>query len=236
MTEHPPSSPRDTTAATRPHRGAIVKLTFALAAILLAAGPAAADDNVRVRTIEKDLPAADVTAVSLHGSTGEVEVVGTGSDTVRARIVFKCRKDTAQCRSVAEDVDVSIYQDGATLKVRIEDWPKIGHRGLQTETRLEIPRDRNLEIDWGVGEMNVNGMEANIEIDNGVGEINVDTAEAAVRSVSLDTGVGEVELHAGDRRFGGHGFISHSLDWSDGPGDAHIEVDNGVGEVQVKLH
>jgi len=215
--------------------GALVASALALAGLLVAAHPALADHEVRVRTIEQDLPAGDVRTVSFHGSVGEVEVVGTGADSVHVQIVFKCKNDNPRCRSAAADVDLEVRDRGGELGLKLEKWPKIGDRGLEVEARLEIPRDRSIEIDWGVGEIDVDHMESDIEVDLGVGEIDVDTIEAAVRSVSMDTGVGEVELQAGERTIDGHGFVGQSLDWSGGPGDAHIELDNGVGEITVKL-
>lgn len=214
---------------------ALTMIALLLCVGVLVARPARADHDVRVRTIEQDLSATDVRGVLFHGSVGEVKVEGTDGDSVHLRIVFKCNHDNARCRSAAEDVDLEVGHHDGELKLKLEDWPKIGDRGLSVEAFLEIPRDRSVEIDWGVGEIDVRRMESNVEIDLGVGEIDVDGTEATVRSVSMDTGVGEAELRVGDRRIDGHGFIGQSLDWSGGPGQAHIEIDNGVGEITVRL-
>lgn len=207
-----------------------------LALILLAAAPPArADGDVRVRTIEQDLPAGDVRTVSFHGPVGELDVEATGGDSVRVRIVFECGEDTAGCRAAAEDVELYVRRRGEDLHMEIDDWPKVGRKGLAVEVGLQVPRDRALEIDWGVGEIDVDGMEADLEVDLGVGEVTVRTAEAAVSSVSMDVGVGEVELRVGGRSIEGDGFIGRSLTWSRGPGDADIEVDSGVGEILIEL-
>jgi hypothetical protein len=207
---------------------------FALA-LLIAAPPLAADDDVRVRTLEQDLPAAGVRAVSFHGPVGELDVEATGGDTVRIRIVFQCDEDSSRCRNAAEDVELEVRRRGDLLHLELEDWPKIGSRGLSVEAEVEIPRDLALEIDWGVGEIDVDGMEGDLEVDLGVGEITVRTAEAAVSSVEMDVGVGEVELRVGGRSIEGDGFVGRSLRWSRGPGAADVELDSGVGEILVEL-
>jgi len=233
----PPARSGGRPAARRPSGRRLLALALGttLGAFLLAALPAVADDDVEVRTIDQDLPAVGVNRVLFHGAVGEVDVVGTDDDAVRLHVVFECDHDTARCRQAAERVDLEVRHRGDELKLELENWPKHGHHGLEVEARLEVPRDRSVELDWGVGELDVKGMEDDVELDLGVGEVTVEGSEATVGSVSIDTGVGEVELRAGGRRIEGHGFIGQSLDWSDGPGDAHIEIDNGVGEILVKL-
>jgi hypothetical protein len=51
----------------------------------------------------------------------------------------------------------------------------------------------------------------------------------------MDTGVGEVTLEVGGRTVEGSGFVGGHLSWRHGPGDGHIEIDTGVGEIRVVL-
>lgn len=216
-----------------PHRAlatAAVLLLFCAAAV-----PAAASSGDRVRTIEQDLPSDGIRSVSLHGPVGEVDVVASDDGPIRLRAVLECDDDGSRCRDAAEDVELQVRQRGDLLHLEIDDWPKLGNRGLSVEVHLEVPRDRNLEIDWGVGEVDVDGIEADLEIDLGVGEVTVRAPERAIASVNIDTGVGEAELRVGGRSIDADGFIGQSLRWSGGTGEAHIEVDNGVGEIVVKL-
>lgn len=218
-------------------RSTLTGLTV-LAVLALATLPAAtarADHDVRVRTIEQDLPLEGAAAVSLHGPVGEVEVAGVGGDSVRVVATLKCDDNSARCRDAAEDVELEVRRRGNELQLKIEDWPKLGNRGLSVEVHLETPRDRALEIDWGVGEVDVDGVEADLEIDLGVGEVAVRGPESAFKTVVIDTGVGEAELRVGGRSIDADGFIGQSLHWSGGPGHAHLEVDNGVGEIVVNL-
>lgn len=207
----------------------------ALAAVLAVAAPAVADD-VRVRTIEQDLAAGEVRSVSFHGPVGELRVFGGDADAAgRVRVELECDDDSPRCRAAADDVQLRVRRQDAELHLEVENWPKVGDRGLGMDIRLEIPRDRHLEIDWGVGEIEVHAMEAGVEIDLGVGEIAVRTVHSAFREIEMDSGVGEVELTVAGRTIDGSGFVSKSLSWSDGPGTASMKIDLGVGEIVVQL-
>lgn len=197
--------------------------------------PAAARAETTVRTLTQDLPAAGVHSVGFHGQVGEVRVIGTSGDTIEIEVELQCDEgDDRKCRNSAEKVDLEVRRSGDRLKIEVEDWPKIGG-WLSILARIEVPKHLAVEIDIGVGEVSVEGIEADIEVDTGVGEVTVEAPESAFRSVNLDTGVGEAELELGGRTVEGSGFVGGHLSWRDGPGEAHIEVDSGVGEIRVVL-
>jgi hypothetical protein len=217
----------------RRHRRRHLAAVLALAAGLFASGAARAD--VTVRTLTRDLPAAGVGSVAFHGQVGEVQVVGTSGDTIEIEVELECDKgNDRKCRDSAEKVDLEVRRSGDRVKVEVEDWPKIGGR-LSIRARLEVPKHLAIEVDMGVGEVSIEGIEADVEVDTGVGEVTIEGPEAAFRSVNLDAGVGEVELELGGRTVEGSGFVGGHLSWRDGPGEAHIEVDSGVGEIRVIL-
>jgi len=212
-------------------------VSFAFSAVLAAAllAPAAAGADEIVRTLSKDLPAAGIDAVDFHGQVGEVQVVGTSGDSIEIEVALRCdTRNDRKCKESADRVDLEVRRSGDRVKIEVEDWPKLGGR-LSIRARLEIPKDRAVEIDMGVGEVSVSGIEADVEVDTGVGEVSVEGPESAFRSVNLDAGVGEVELVLGGRTVEGSGFVGGHLSWRDGPGEAHIEIDTGVGEIRVIL-
>lgn len=217
----------------RRHRRPGLAAVLALAAGLLASGAARAD--VTVRTLTRDLPAAGIDSVAFHGQVGEVQVVGTSGDTIEIEVELRCdKRNDRKCEEPAEKVDLEVRRSGDRVRIEVEDWPKFGGR-LSILARLEVPKHLAVEVDMGVGEVSIEGIEADVEVDTGVGEVTVEGPEAAFRSVNLDTGVGEVDLELGGRTVQGSGFVGGHLSWRDGPGEAHIEVDTGVGEIRVIL-
>jgi len=118
----------------------------------------------------------------------------------------------------------------------VKDWPKFsGGRGLHVIAKINVPRDLPLWTDLGVGELNVEGTEGDLTLDLGVGEVNVTLPKEAIRSVNLDTGIGEANLNADGRHYERAGLIARQLNWNEGKGNARVKVDCGVGEIGVSL-
>lgn len=217
--------------STSAHRLAII---LAVLGVGLFATAARAD--VTVRSLNQDLPVGDARSVGFHAPVGELQVVPADGDSIRAEVALRCERDgDSRCEKAARDVDLRIRTQGDRILVDVDDWPKLGSHGLSVRARLEVPRGRSIEVDMGVGEVSIDGVDSDVEVDVGVGEISVTMPEAAVRSVDLDSGVGEVTLRVGGRTIDGTGFVGGSLEWKDGPGRASIELDSGVGEIHVTL-
>lgn len=213
-------------------------LAFALALVLglapLAAPSAHASETVR--TIGHELAAGTYERLGFEGTVGEVALVGVAGDTVRIDLEIRCeRKRDDACRRAAERVNLRLRERGGRIELEVDDWPKLHNKRISMFARLEVPRHLAVEIGMGVGEVEVEGTESDVEIDLGVGEIRVEMREAFVRSIELDTGVGEALLRTGERTIDGSGFVGSHLSWRDGPGDARIEIDTGVGEIEVTL-
>lgn len=216
--------------------GTAPALTLGALALVLSLVPAPARADVTVRTLDHEADAGGHQSVGFHGSVGEVTVVGVPGDTVRIEIEIRCdRKSDNACARAAERVDLRMRARGDRLQFDVEGWPKLPNKRISFRARLEVPRRLAVEIDMGVGEVNVEGTESDIEVDVGVGEVNIEIREAHVRHVELDTGVGEAVLRTGERTIDGRGFVGSHLTWRHGPGEARVEVDTGVGEIHVTL-
>lgn len=218
----------------RPTYARFSALAFALSAFV--AAPAAARADVTVRTLDQDLVAGGVRTVGFHVPVGELQVVATEGGAIRAELALRCERESDErCREAAGKVDLRVRRSAERIQIEVDDWPKLTGRGLSARARLEVPKDRDVEVDMGVGEVAVEGLEGDVEVDVGVGEVAVEMAEAVVGSVNLDSGVGEVTLTVGGRTIDGTGFVGGALGWKDGPGEAHVEIDTGVGEIRVTL-
>ena len=211
-------------------------LLQSIAAIAILGFMVSAYGDTTVRTIQKDLPAEESEWLFIDLPIGELEVRGIDSDEIRLSLKIRCEdRGSSKCRRAAEDIELDVDRHSDGIEIGLDKWPKFRNKGMSLDGYLELPRELVLEVDIGVGEVNVSGMEDDVEIDLGVGEASIEMDESGVRSVSLDAGVGEATLRVGGRTIEGSGFIGHGLDWRDGPGRAHIEVDCGVGSVEVYL-
>jgi hypothetical protein len=207
-----------------------------MSCFILITATAPGHTDTTVRTISKNIPVEDAEWFFIDLAIGALEVEGTDGDEIKLHLKIKCEdRGSSKCRRAAEDLELDVIRRSDGVEVGIEHWPKLRNKGMSVHGYVEIPRHLVLEIEMGVGELDVFDMEDDVEIDVGVGEVTVETKKSVVRSVGLDAGVGEATLKVGREIIEGSGFIGHGLDWRDGPGRAHIEVNCGVGEINVYL-
>ncbi len=209
------------------------KLILPLAAILLGALPAAADDVVR--TLNQAFPVNAATEIDLDFPVGELIVEAWDEPQVKVEARLECDSKSGRCAEAAKALRLTANTSPQRLSVELQGWPKGGTRGLEAHVRVKVPRDLPLTAALSVGEMTISGMESDLDADVGVGEVRVAMQKSAVSSVHLDTGVGEAHLSAGGKRYESSGFIAKELSWTRGTGQADIEVDCGVGEINVEL-
>ena len=200
---------------------------------LLAALPAAADEVVR--TLERQVSAADAARIHLDFPVGELKVeVGSGPE-VEIHVELECESPRkTRCIEAAKEVELAV-SSGKHVNVELKGWPRNGSRGLEGNFRVTVPRDVPLNAELGVGNMTITGLEADLNANLGVGDIMVVMPESAVAEVHVDTGVGDANLLAGGHRVEGSGFVGKELDWTKGSGKAEVEIDCGVGEARVRL-
>lgn len=128
-----------------------------------------------------------------------------------------------------EDVALEINRFSNRIKLSVTE-------GDYAETwTVYVPQVEDLDINIGVGEVEVEDVAANLDIDNGVGEVRVSSLAEFFAEVDLDSGVGETRIKATS---GNHSsrrdFVSSSQNWT-GSGQYSINVDVGVGESRVTL-
>ena len=206
-----------------------------IAAAVLAATGAAAD--VEIRSIEKHVEITAEHEILLDVPLGRVRVEVGEANRVDVKILVSCGSRSSRCRERAEEVylDESLRRRSLALEVRglsnrLTSRPTV-------EVILAIPQGNDLEIDLGVGELEIEDLWGDLEIDVGVGEVDVFTAEEAVGTVRLSVGVGSADLYPRRRGQSDSGFLflGNEIDWHDGPGEAYYVIDVGVGEINVTL-
>ena len=209
------------------------RLILSVAAALLCALPASAEEVVR--TFQKQLSAGDVERIHIDIPVGELEIEAGDGPQVETKVELLCKNSRPRCLEAARNVRFVYSTDDGRLLFQLKDWPRTNTRGLQVRARFTVPRTLPLKTELGVGELTVNGLEGDFQADLGVGEVNVTMPESAVGSVQLDTGIGEAGLRAGGRRYESEGLFVREIHWNQGKGKSHVEVDCGVGEINVTL-
>ncbi len=206
----------------------------ALAVLALAAVPAQAGHGRK--TIHETVPAAGASAVAIDFPVGELRIETGFANEVRVDLEVVCDRWFRSCENRIDDVELVSDLAGGTLHVEIRGYGR-GHTGdLEVNGTITVPAGKELEVDMGVGELDITGVSGRLDVDLGVGEVTVRMPAAKVRSVSIDAGVGDTSLRLPGGAVGeARSFVSSEIDWSEGRGEARVSVDVGVGDAAVTL-
>lgn len=219
--------------------------TVWLPALLLLAGtttaaPAFADREVVVNEETKSFALEDARTLRLDVSVGELHVeVGEGNQ-IEAHLKLRCERDQRRCRDRASRITLVPTRGGDDLRLKVAGYDREERRGIhrpEVDLRIVMPAALSLQVDMGVGELEIDGIEGDVTVDLGVGEAEIVMPEDAVRSVAIDVGVGEAEMRPRREQVHHSGFLflGNEIDWRDGTGRSRVVLDVGVGEATVRL-
>lgn len=206
-------------------------------ALLLVPAPAAARDEV-VRTVQESWDASALTSLYVDFPVGELAIEGTDGDRVEVELRLECGEDgwrSSRCNDHAEDIALEADGDDR-LNLSVDGYSRWGNAGLELHMTVRVPRRLGLAVDMGIGELNVTDMRGDVTVDMSIGEVGVRMAADDVAEVIMDAGIGESSLRAPDVRRGASGLFVSETSWKDGPGEARVRVDLGIGEIDVRLN
>lgn len=209
------------------------RLAVIVSALLLAA-PAWADDLER--TFDLDRAAAAITRIVLEVGVGDVEIVGDETDRITAHVEVSASKGwrgSARARRELDAMQLEAEVKGGALHLRMSEHGD-GDRHFGEDWTLHVPAGTALELELGVGDLRVLDLASDIDIEVGVGDVRIEGEHAAFGAIEGQCGVGDVSLRSPKGRTEGSGFIAHSLE-AQGPGKATIDVQAGVGDVDIRL-
>jgi DUF4097 and DUF4098 domain-containing protein YvlB len=177
-----------------------IGLVMAVAAVSMTAAPARADQWSKTYPIG--------TRADLHVTTddGDVSVVGGDQNQIDARVV------TEGYKIGASDVRIEESQSGDHVEINVKlphmNFSWFGaHRSVRIE--LRVPRELDLDIRTGDG---------NVTVQPVAGRIKIDTGDGNVTASGLK---GDIYMHSGDGHIEGANF------------DGSLNVDTGDGHITV---
>ena len=212
-----------------------MKRALAFVALAACLAPAAfAGDS---RSLDESFAYDPGQRVVLDFAVGHLEVEAYDGRQVKVEIEARCRWAVRRCEDRLADLRVLSRSSSRRLRIEVESPGSWSGSQLEIDAVIRVPRQAPLEIDMGVGELDVDGFENDVHIEMGVGEVAVRMAESAVRRVALDAGIGESRLRGAHARVRERRslLIGSELSWDQGSGRAEIEVELGIGEISVEL-
>jgi hypothetical protein len=220
------------------------KQLFFVAAALLLAGTAAANDEVshsfsasattrgQVRRVVIDIPAGSVKI--RNGASDHISVRG------EIRRPFDGYRRRAREQSIANDISAEIAIDGDEATVRRHYGPGAqswSARSIHTEVdvTVDVPPGVDVDVSTRYGEVDIDGAFGRIDSDLSAGEVHVRTPRVNVRDLRASLLIGEVHTYFGDRYIENEGVFPRTAHFHNAAGRSDVSVHSTFGEVHVTL-
>lgn len=235
-------------------------IVLLLAAVLLLGGGALwlqrsglGSANLTTEELSYPLGAAESARVQLDVGIGtlKLDTDAAADNVLEAEISYDPRRTTLSSGMETIDGRVEVTISGknpnvvGSYRARSEEWavslnPDVAtHLAVNggvgaSELDLRAARLTRLEVNAGVGEVEVRLPASgaySVDINGGVGALTLELPANVEARVHVDTGLGEVTV---DRRFTkrGNEYVTAGYDSADGR--VEIEIDGGVGSIEVK--
>lgn len=155
---------------------------------------------------------------------------------VQADLLVSCRWQQ-ECADILSEIELVSSSTAQRFVVELKGISQWQSAKVEVEGTLIVPRSADLELEIGVGDIKIHGVERNLHVDVGVGKVKIWQPAAAVKAVSLEVNVGEATILGGaeDASNRRSFLVGSEVFWDKGPGDARIDVEVGVGEVSLWL-
>ncbi len=221
-------------------------------AIMLALPVIAADSRV----LDGRASAAGVDKVQLDAGVGDIDITGVADgDEIVVSVELEPRRGGffSSLKKAQLEVDqATLRMDASRGVLRLEIETDSGDRRFEENWTIEMPARLALDLDLGVGDVDIRSLGGAVSVDLGVGDVDaegvsndvtvdVGVGDATIRgpadafgSVDGSGGVGDARLMVRGERIESSGFVGHSAEWT-GDGEHTIEISLGVGDARVTL-
>jgi len=169
--------------------------------------------------------------VVLDIDVGSAEVFATDEQEIRVEVVVSPTESswfTFWGSADISGVELDVDQGGKRITIKLNEQDDI-----KQEWKIYLPRQAAVNLNVGVGSIEVSNMENDIDIDLGVGHAEV-RHEILYHSVSLESGVGEVSVDLqGQAVEVSRHFVRQAYHKEEQTGFGELNVNVGVGQIEV---
>ena len=125
------------------------------------------------------------------------------------------------------DIELSHSQSAGSLNLKLD------NDDIQQSWYVKMPKSMAIDVELGVGDIEINDASNSVDIELGVGAVRIDSALDDYKRIELDTGVGDTKIRGlkNDANTSRKVVSSHSS--YRGNGQYAIDVEVGVGDIKV---
>jgi hypothetical protein len=204
------------------------RLQILVLALLLTVNGLSCAENYK--NITRTLYVDELSSLRIEFSVGELEVEVWDGESIELDIELKSQRSWLSWRRrKVEDIELEVRISSDEVFLGI-DADKLNQQWV-----VKMPAKLALDVDLGVGEIRIDGLDNNLALELGVGEIEVIAATDNFDYINVSVGVGDVSLRGfGSGTENERSFVSADAHF-EGQGDYQIEAALGVGEVLIRL-
>lgn len=208
--------------------------------------------------LESEMAAKKLATLQLNAQSGEVEIRGIKTDTVRWRMDLDPQKkgwftSTSRIREKLVEIKVRSETDSTVLYLDLEYPDGLNDNNVNHQWKIEVPIAFSVDVKQGAGNLNVAGVQGgvngylgvgnakvtvsagNVSLKVGTGNANVVSATSSVGTIELHSGLGNARAKIGSQRLAStrSGFkddLSHAGDGSD-----NYRISVGVGNAALEV-
>ena len=105
---------------------------------------------------------------------------------------------------------------------------------IEQDWRVKLPASLALELEMGVGDIKLDNFANHLDLELGVGAVRVETSNVDFESIHASAGVGDASIRGFNTRADNErSFISADASYLGG-GEFVMNIEVGVGDVQVR--
>ena len=165
--------------------------------------------------------------LQINNGVGDITIEVTDSNQISVDVKVRGSKSWFFGRTDVSEASLesSIDQGVLSLEVPLDD--------TEQTWVVKVPRQLALDIQLGVGSIEMDGNAGDINADIGVGSFAAKLAVPAYKNIELSAGVGDVSLQTTQGKTARSHLVGAELDYA-GPGEHAMAVTVGVGDATVR--
>lgn len=200
-----------------------------IAGVTLASMPYTVAATEQEKHFSAEYSATAETQLELDSGVGSIEFQRTDDATIRVKLkAYKNGDGVFNKDGNVADAELVAEQSGDRLLLKV---PK--QDGIQLDWVISLPQISSVDADLGVGEIKGDLWASDINIDMGVGDIDL-VIYGDYRSIKTDVGVGDSAIR-GKGHIENNRFLMTANSKAESNGNARINIDNGVGDIDIQI-
>jgi len=181
------------------------------------------------KQILHNVDASNLISVELLIPVGELDIEIYNGNEIQLEIEIDARRRWFSFRNRSVDhIELEVRDGGPKLYLGIDE------QNIEQHWRVRMPAKLALEIDMGVGDIQIEDFSNNLDVEVGVGSVRVDVVDTDFELIHLTAGVGDASIQGFSHRADNErNFISAESNYH-GDGELQITIEAGVGDIIVR--